>query len=83
MHVDKVMRHRSVLGAHRWPTTCLCFTTWLDRVPHPPAHPDAYPLQVGSKFEYVVAVQTYGRNATSKDLRLRQLAQGVDTLMLR
>lgn len=38
---------------------------------------------VASKFEYVVAVQTYGRNSRSKDLRLRQLAQGVDTLVQR
>lgn len=53
------------------------------RVSSPPPRRVPYPLQVGSKFEYVVAVQTYGRNAISKDLRLRQLAQGVDTLMLR
>lgn len=38
---------------------------------------------VAVKFDYVVAVQTYGRNRTSKDLRLRQLAQGVDTLVAR
>ncbi|KXZ43170.1 hypothetical protein GPECTOR_99g805 [Gonium pectorale] len=38
---------------------------------------------VASKFEYVIAVQTYGRNSKSKDLRLRQLAQGVDTLVQR
>ncbi|KAG2442264.1 hypothetical protein HXX76_002351 [Chlamydomonas incerta] len=38
---------------------------------------------VASKFEYVVAVQTYGRNSRSQDLRLRQLAQGVDTLVQR
>lgn len=38
---------------------------------------------VASKFEYVVAVQTYGRNRTSTDLRLRQLAQGLDTLVER
>jgi hypothetical protein len=38
---------------------------------------------VGSRFEYVVAAQTYGRNARSGELRLRQLAQGVDTLVAR
>ncbi|GLI69231.1 hypothetical protein VaNZ11_013721 [Volvox africanus] len=38
---------------------------------------------VGSKFEYVIAVQTYGRNARSNDLRLRQLSQSVDTLLQR
>ncbi|GIL51750.1 hypothetical protein Vafri_7680 [Volvox africanus] len=38
---------------------------------------------VGSKFEYVIAVQTYGRNARSNDLRLRQLSQSVDTLVQR
>ncbi|GIL92522.1 hypothetical protein Vretifemale_20040, partial [Volvox reticuliferus] len=38
---------------------------------------------VGSKFEYVIAVQTYGRNARSNDLRLRQLSQSVDILVQR
>ncbi|GFR40490.1 hypothetical protein Agub_g1058 [Astrephomene gubernaculifera] len=38
---------------------------------------------VAAKFEYVVAVQTYGRNARSRDLRLRQLSQGVDILVQR
>ncbi|MEW5318200.1 MAG: hypothetical protein WDW38_009440 [Sanguina aurantia] len=38
---------------------------------------------VGSKFEYVVAPQTYGKNRISKDVKLRWHAQSLDILMQR
>lgn len=63
---EKVSRHVSILCHSRstlsHPLTLQEYSKWIDRL-------------VSYKFEYVVTAQTYGKNRTSTDVKLRWLGE--------